>query len=109
MCSVHSLSIVRRVPIVVICQSAVVTETVPQDFGQAGGREGRLTEDDGIGGGQIDTQSTSSGRKAEYEYIGTSHQPNSYKRSSCSSIVGIEKRQLANYCRSLRLTLSAKQ
>ena len=76
MSSVHSLSIIRRVPIVVICLSAVVTETVPQDFGPAGGREGRLTEDDSVGRGQIDTQSTSSGRKAEYEDIGTVYQLN---------------------------------
>jgi hypothetical protein len=35
--------------------------------------EGRLTEDDCIGCCEIDSQSTSSGRKAEYKDIGTDH------------------------------------
>jgi len=95
MCSVHSLSIVRRVPIVVICLSAVVTETVPQYFGPAGGREGRLTEDDGIGCCQIDTQSTSSGREAEHEYIGTGHQLNPTNALPVSRCDSSKERQAA--------------
>jgi len=83
----------------VICLSAVVTETVPRGFGQAGGREGRLTEDDGIGCCQIDTQTTGSGRQAKYEDIGTII--SSIQCPACFPIVEMGKRRLADYWRSL--------
>jgi hypothetical protein len=73
MSSVHGLRVVRGVPVVFICVSRVSSGTDRMEHPR------RLTENDGIGGCQIDTETSCSSTEHEYEDIRAIQISNQYE------------------------------
>jgi hypothetical protein len=73
MSSVHGLRVVRGVPVVLICISRVSSGTRRMKYSR------RLTEDDGIGGCQVDTETSCSSTEHEYEDVRAIQISNQYE------------------------------